>query len=62
MKIQIRRSVLTFQYEVQTQDEGKATWNTRATFKTEKEAQEYAQQLKGGKAPKVKKTTKKGKK
>lgn len=62
MKIQIRRSVLTFQYEVQVQDEGKATWNTRGSFKTQVEAEAFAKSLtrtvKVPRAKRIKKTKK----
>lgn len=45
MKIQVRMSVLTFQWEVQTCEEGKSVWTTRASFHTEEEARKYADEL-----------------
>ncbi len=45
MKVQIRRNVLTFQYEVQTKDDLQAVWKTEKGFKTRAEAEQYAKTL-----------------
>lgn len=45
MKIQVRMSVLTFQWEVQTCEEGKSVWTTRASLHTEEEARKCADEL-----------------
>ncbi|MEE1131027.1 MAG: hypothetical protein UHX00_05265 [Caryophanon sp.] len=45
MKVQIRRNVLTFQYEVQTREDLQGTWTTKKGFKTRAEAEQYAKTL-----------------
>ena len=60
MKVQIRRNVLTFQYEVQTKDDLQAVWKTEKGFKTRAEAEQYAKTLesKSAEKPKRQKKTK----
>lgn len=45
MKYQVRKSVLTFLYEVQQQEVGTSVWRTRAKFKTKDEADRFLQTL-----------------
>lgn len=58
MKIQVRRSILTFQWQVQTCEDNKGIWITRAVFKTKEEADKYAQELQRSNAPKASKVAK----
>lgn len=58
MKVQIRRNVLTFQYEVQTKEELQAVWKTEKGFKTRAEAEQYAKKLESKTAEKPKRQKK----
>lgn len=64
MKVQIRRSILTYLYEVQVQEDGKSVWETRASYTTREAAELHAADLrdKARKAAKPKKATKKNNK
>ena len=61
MKVQIRRNVLAFRYEVQTREDPQGTWTTKKGFKTRAEAEQYAKTLESKAAdakPKRQKKTK----
>ena len=58
MKVQIRRSILTYLYEVQTCENGRSVWNTIKEFKTRAEAEKYAATLNEKKPAKVRNTKK----
>lgn len=46
MKVQVRKNILTFLYEVQTCENGKSVWTAVKTFKTREDAEKYAAKLK----------------